>query len=332
MNWVNLQNLLLAFQVVCASFPSAAATETDRDRPRVIRIPDTATVVASWRGKDATLQKGQSLGPWSLMAVIQPGQFRRLAVFEDFSRTNGHLVFTDEHGVTADLPKSSEPTWADQKTLYHGHRLEEVFNSERDLLGDEILAKPGDPDYTEVAACCAPISKMYTYSFVGTHDCLEKVGVSYGGATPNFDPAAYIPEIRKVREAGHVLDGLVGGWLPALRFVYPEKPGDWSELVIYAPMRVEDGNQRVQPVWYRVCRIEGNALRWARYFDSYHPFPPRLDARAESFYEELVAMRAGWEHPLTQGMQIDIPDQRLADMARHSLVREMITRMGAFPK
>ena len=40
-----------------------------------------------------------------------------------------------------------------------------------------------------------------------------------------------------------MLDGLVGGWLPALRFVYPEKPGDWSELVIYAPMRVENGNQ-----------------------------------------------------------------------------------------
>jgi len=113
---------------------------------------------------------------------------------------------------------------------------------------------------------------MYTYSFVGTHDCLEKVGVFYGGITPNFDPAAYIPGIRKVRDAGRVLDGLVGGWLPALRFVYPEKPGDWSELVIYAPMRVENGNQRVQPVWYRVCRVENNALRWVRYFDSYHPF------------------------------------------------------------
>ena len=231
-----------------------------------------------------------------------------------------------------DLPKSSEPTWADPKTLYRGHRLEEVFNSERDLLGEEILAKPGDPDYAEVAACVPPISKMYTYSFVGTHECLEKVGVFYGGITPNFDPAAYILGIRKVRDAGRVLDGLVGGWLPALRFVYPEKPGDWSELVIYAPMRVENGNRRVQPVWYRVCRIEGNQLRWARYFDSYHPFPPRLEANADSFYAELLAMRAGWEHALAQGMQINIPDQHLADLTRHSLVREMMTRIGPFPK
>ena len=129
-----------------------------------------------------------------------------------------------------------------------------------------------------------------------------------------------------------MLDGLVGGWLPALRFVYPENPGDWAELVIYAPMRVENGNPSVQPVWYRVSRIEGNTLRWVRYFDSYHPFPPRMEAKPERFYEELLMMRAGWERALGRGMQIDIPDQRLADLARHSLVREMMTRIRAFPK
>jgi hypothetical protein len=31
-------------------------------------------------------------------------------------------------------------------------------------------------------------------------------------------------------------------------------------------------------------------------------------------------------------MQIDVPDRRLVDMSRHSLVREMMTRVGAFPK
>ncbi len=289
-------------------------------------------MVVTSEAQTSTLQPGQRLGNWTLMTVVRDGLDRPLAVFEDFSQTNGHLLFLDETGVKVDLPKSSEPTWADPKTLYRGHRLEDVFNSERDLLGEEILAKPGDPDYADVAACVPPISKMYTWSFVGTHDCLEKVGVFYGGVTPNFDPAAYIPEIRKVRDAGRVLDGLVGGWLPALRFVYPGKPGDWSELVLYAPMRVENGNQRVQPVWYRVCRVENNALRWARYFDSYHPFPPRLEARSESFYEELLAMRAGWEQALAHGTTIDIPDQRLADLARHSLVREMMTRIGPFPK
>lgn len=332
MNWTRSRIRLLPWLAFCLPLIGAAVADAAIDCPKVIRISGTGTVLAGWQGKEANLQKGQGLGQWVLMALVQPASGGWLAVFEDFSQTNGHLLFADEHGVKVDLPKSSEPTWADPKLLYRGHRLEDVFNSERDLLGEEILAQPGDPDYAEVAACVPPISKMYTYSFVGTHDCLEKVGVFYGGITPNFDPAAYIPEIRKVRDAGQVLNGLVGGWLPALRFVYPEKPGDWSELVLYAPMRVENGNQRVQPVWYRVCRVEGNTLRWARYFDSYHPFPPRLEASPESFYEELLAMRAGWERALAPGMQINIPDQRLADLARHSLVRDMMSRVGPFPK
>jgi hypothetical protein len=326
------RNLVFAIAVGYSAIQGFVLADAGLDGPRVISISGSGTVTARWQGQATRIEMGQSVGKWSLMGVVRGVPQSRLAVFEDFSQTNGHILFADKEGVKVDLPKSSEPTWADPKTLYRGHRLEEVFSSERDLLGEEILAKSGDPEYGEVAACCAPISKMYTWSFVGTHDCLEKVGVFYGGATPNFDPAAYVPEIKKIRDAGHVLDGLVGGWLPALRFAYPEKPGDWSELVIYAPMRVEDGNQRVQPVWYRICRVEGNTLRWVRYFDSYHPFPPRLEAKAASFYEELLNMRAGWEHALAQGMQINIPDQRLADQARHSLVREIITRMGAFPK
>ena len=121
---------------------------------------------------------------------------------------------------------------------------------------------------------------MYTYSFVGTHECMEKVGVFYGGSTPNFDPVAYIPGIRKIRDEGRVLDGLVGGWLPALRFVYPEKPGDWSELVIYAPMRVENGNQRVQPVWYRVCRVEGKHAPLGPLFRFLPPVPAAAGGKA----------------------------------------------------
>jgi hypothetical protein len=310
--------------VICAK----AAT----DGPKVTRIPSDGSVVAAWGGNEVHLQKGEQLGNWSLMAVIRAPSKHPLAVFEDFTQPNGSLLFVDQDGVKVALPKSLEPTWADPKSLYHGHRLEEVFNSEGDLLGEEMLAQAGDPEYTNVAACFAPISKMYTCTFVGTRECMEKVGVFYGGVTPNFDPAAYVPAIRKIRDQGRVLDGLVGGWLPALRFVYPEQAGDWSELVIFAPMRVENGNRHVQPVWYRVSRIESNQLRWVRYFDSYHPFPPRGEIRPESFYEELLSMRAGWNQALAQGMQIQVPDQRLADLARHSLVREMITRVGAFPK
>ena len=332
MNWSRLRDSLLAWVFGCSLLSGFVCANAATEGPKVTHISSDGSVVVSWAGKEVRLEQSQRLGNWSLMAVVRDPSKHRLAVFEDFTQPNGPLLFVDEEGVKVDLPKSLEPTWTDPKSLYHGHSLEEVLNSERDLLGEEMLAQAGDPEYTNVAACFPPISKMYTYTFVGTHECLEKVGVFYRGITPNFDPAAYVPAIRKIRDAGRVLDGLVGGWLPALRFVYPEKAGDWSELIIYAPMRVENGNQRVQPVWYRLSRIEDNRLRWVRYFDSYHPFPPRTEIRAESFYEELLSMRAGWNQALAQGMQIEVPDQRLADLARHSLVREMMTRVGAFPK
>ncbi len=214
-------------------------------------------VEASFEGRSARVEEGRRLGPWTLMAVLPSGPAGPAAVFEDFTREKGRLLFADGNGVQVDLPKSLEPTSADPATLYRGHRLEEVLKGEPDLLGDEVLARPGDPDFDEVAPCFPPIAKMRTYTFVGTPDHVEKVGFQYGGASPNFDPAVYVPAIEKIRDAGRVLDGLVGGWLPVLRFVYPEKAGDWTEMLAFAPFRVENGNDRVQPVWYRMVRVEG---------------------------------------------------------------------------
>jgi len=263
-----------------------------RDCPQVESISAEGTVVARLQGKTYELRCGVWLGDWTLMAVIKPDAKPRQAVFEDFTQLKGRLVFAGEDGTAVELPKSAEPTWAEPGSLYRGHTLEEVFGSDRDLLGEELLANPGDPQYDEVAACFPPISKLRVYTFVGTRECFEKVGIFYGGSTPNFDPAVYVPGIEKIRGAGRVLDGLVGGWLPAVRLVYPEKPGDWSELVAYALMRTENGNNRVQPVWYRVSRIEGNTLKWVRYFDSYHPFPPRGKQHAGVLFYNLERFKA----------------------------------------
>src|SRR5262249_35500480 len=108
--------------------------------------------------------------------------------------------------------------------------------------------------------------------------------------------------------------------------------GIWTELVLFAPPRMDADNPRMQPVWYRLCRVEGNQLKWAQYFDSYLPTPPRGEAKAADFYRDLLAMREAWEQALAGGVQIQLPDERLANQARHSLVRAMITRMGVYPK
>jgi hypothetical protein len=300
---------------------------------KVGRFLNATSVELLLHQRKLTLSIGGQADEWTLMEVVQyrSGKNPSYAVLEDFGKVNGHMLFVGEKGVILGLPKTSEPTWSDHSTVFRGHSAADVKDSRTDLLANEILAKPGDPNYEEIAKVFPPIRKMSVYSFLGTPENADKIAFDYGGRTSNFDPAPYDPPITKIREDGHVKDGLVGGWLPILRFVYPQEDGKWTEMIAFAPFRVSNGNDHIQPVWYRVARVESGKLKWARYIDSYHPFPPRTDYDPKIFYRDLAALDAGWNRILASAMKIDIPDERVANMARFSLVREMMTRVKDFP-
>ena len=338
--------LLFLFALTLTSFslPARAANDSPihqsptRESPirefpiKVMRFADPSTVEVVWNGQTSLLHIGDLCGPWTLMEVIgDVSPAYRSAVFEDFSRQTGHLLIVDAHGVRLDLPKSLEPT-ADSPQLYLGHTLQEVINSPSDLLGDQILSRPGDPDYDEVASVFPPIRRMPAYAFVGTNATMDKVGFTYGGRSPDFDPAAYYPPIRQIRDQGKVWDGLVGGYLPVQRFVYPESPDRWTEMIAFAPFRITNHNDRIQPVWYRIVHVESGAVKWVHYVDSYHPFPPRTGFDPKVFYRDLLDLSDGWRKTLAPAMKIHVPDERLENMARFALVRDLMTRVGDFPK
>ena len=288
------------------------------------------------------------------------------AVYEDFRTITGSMLVIGADGSRRELTKTAEPTWADGE-LYLGHPLAEVQASHVDLLGREFLAAPGDPQYAAVAAAIAPItlSGTGTYTFVGTGHSPDKVGIEYGGKTAYFDPAAHLPQIADLRADGRVLDGIVGGFLPVLRFVYPEgheyapqgegaapegheyaPQGEgaapeghgpdgsaaWCELVVFASLRPPE-NRQVQPTWYRVLRVVDGAPTEIGYFDTFEPYPPR-DGSADpaAFYRELLELADHTATSLDPGMHVTLPDGRLADLARHSLVRAAITRIDGYPK
>src|ERR1035437_8497236 len=101
------------------------------------------------------------------------------------------------------------------------------------------------------------------------------------------------------------------------------------EMIAFAPLRISNGNERIQPVWYRVVRVENGTFKWARYIDSYHPFPPRTDYDPKIFYRDVANLNDGWMKRLAPAMKINLPDERVANMARFSLVRDMMTRARA---
>ena len=65
------------------------------DGPKVISISGSGMVTADWGGKATRIERGQAVGQWTLMAVVRGVPDGQLAVFEDFSQTNGHLLFVD---------------------------------------------------------------------------------------------------------------------------------------------------------------------------------------------------------------------------------------------
>ena len=300
---------------------------------KALRFPTSSTVEISLGGHTSVLHMNERLGNWTLMELIpSTPDHPATAILEDFSSYTGHLIVVDQRGVELDLPKSGEPTSNDPTKLYLGHSLKEVIESNTDLLGNEILARDGDPDYDEISSIFPPIRRMPTYSFVGTNATMDKVGFTYGGRSPDFDPAPYDPAIIPIREQGKVLDGLVGGYLPIVRFVYPESPDAWTEMVAFAPPRIVNGNDRFQPVWYRIVHIEQGSVKWSHYIDSYHPFPPRTEYDSKLFYADLIALNDSWQKTLGPAMKIHVPDERVENMAQFGLVRDLITRVGDFPK
>jgi hypothetical protein len=299
---------------------------------RVEGISPGGEVTAERAGQQTRLRVGEKIGPWTLMAVIDTPPQSHAAVFEDFTEPGGPIVVVDASGGRTDFPKSLAPSAAEAGRAYRGHSLADVLDRDEDLLGREILALPGDPNFADIAACFPPIARMSTYTFVGTPDSFDKVGFAYGGRSPAFDPAIFEPRIRHWREQHRVQDGLVGGWLPVVRFVYPESSGTWTEMLAFAPMRMVNDNRWAQPVWYRVVRVEKGALAWVHYIDTYVPFPPRGEETAPPFFEALLDLRDDWRAALAPAMEVHVPEQWSADLARHSLVRALITPAGDEPR
>lgn len=260
------------------------------------------------------------------MATIEDGT----AIWEDFSSHEGGLAFVRPDGSTDIWPKTAVGAGATPSTTGRGTTLDEVLHSDHDVLGRRMLEGEADPEFGKVADALPPIRRMPQYAFVGTDHNADKTVFERGGRSPNFDPAIVEPGIAAARDRDDVLDGLVGGWLPVVRFVYQDGP-HWWEYVAFAPTTGD--HPTVQRVWHRVARIEDGRPVRVQYVDTYPPASPRTEpADARLFYPDLLACARSWQRVLADAPTIDVPDERLVAQARHSLVRARITRVGDFPK
>ncbi len=285
---------------------------------QIMRFVDADTVELLY-GKDLkVVRRGDVFNDHTLTAIL-PGD---CVVLEDGRAIDGHMLIVDATGVRYDLIRTAESTAGDYSQGFLGHSQDEVRASPVDLLGDAILAQAGDPQYDAIAAVFPPIRNTDDgiYNFIGSYKAAATIPFAYGGRSPHFDPATGQPALEAIRAAGRVRDGLVGGYLPCLRFVYPEADGAWTELIAFAPFETTS-----VAAWYRLTRYENAKPGESRYFGK------GIDAAADTtaaqdFYRDLVALKTGWDQVLQPAMSLDVPDARLTNMARHSLIRLLMSK------
>jgi hypothetical protein len=262
------------------------------------------------------------------MAVLREPQ-GGAAVFENVEERKGDIVYVGQQGVFLTLPKSLEPTSAAPSSLYRGKTMDEIGKARADVLGAELLAGNSDPSYADVAAALPPLRVP---TFVGTRHSDEKPTYDYGGFSDEIylDAGKIFTEIQDARNKHDVWEGLVGGWLPVVRFVFPVSEQRYWEETIFADE--EPGHFWTQPVWYRVLLVDGGQLKEAHYFYHHLPFPPRGEPAAADFYQALLNVHAVWKRDLDPPMKVDVPDARILDFCKRSLSLEMITRVEDHPK
>ena len=84
-------------------------------------------------------------------------------------------------------------------------------------------------------------------------------------------------------EQGKVYDGLVGGWMPAVRKVIPLSEGAYREVIVFGD--VEANDKFIVQTWHRTAQVENGKVTKVAYGYSYPAFPAGAPgSKPEEFY------------------------------------------------
>lgn len=260
-------------------------------------------------------------------------------VYEDLRSRDGSITFLSEQGSRV-LRTSAEASFPEALTPYLGLDLKAIGTSAPDLLAERLLRGGGDPDPEMVKAAAPPQGSKPTPgpswrlpwdTFVGTKECLDTMPVFATGSTRTYHPIQYFPEAGQ-NAARKRFDGLVGGWMPAVRKVMPAGEHAYDEVIVFGAVEARD--RFIVQTWHRTSRIENGKMVKVVYGYSYPPFPPRReDPRAEEFYRALLIFAGYWDNLLRDFAPASLPNNAWIDMSKHAFAKELMVRPGGvYPK
>jgi hypothetical protein len=297
----------------------------------------TSAPNAHSRGSKATAPV--SVEGYTLLAEFKAG-VNSWKVYEDLRTREGSLVFLSSSGETSSetrvLTKSAEASMP-EGSPYLGLALKDIGPSSPDLLADHLL-QDGDPDPEKVKSAAPPMAsadknpRRWT-TFVGTKEAYDVTPVYRSGSTRTYHPIQYSPELRNALKNGRLYDGLVGGWMPAVRKVIPVSENVYWEAIVFGDVGTNK-NKYIVHTWHRTVQIDSGKIAKVVYGHSYPAYPPgREDPAPEEFYRSLLAFAEYWDEQLHDFVPVSVPQNVWVDMSKHSFAKELMTRPGGlYPK
>ncbi len=326
-----LQSLAIASAAVNA-LPGAAAGET------AVPVAPPATRLDETEGAASELD----VEGHTLVCTFRQGA-AEWKVYEDLRSREGVMTLAASSGHNHVLAKSAEANFPGSGPPYLGLKLADIGMAGPDLLADRLL-RDGDPDPQQVKSAAPPMGSAPPVTpyerpawntIVGTKECMDTMPVYPSGSTRTYHPVQYFPEITQAA-AGKRYEGLLGGWMPAVRKVFPAADGDSSgghyEVVVFGDVSAHD--KFIVQTWHRTAHVQDGKIVKVQYGYSYPSYPPaREDPSPEAFYAALLEFTLYWQKQLRDFAPVALPDQSLADMARYAFAKELMVRPGGvYPK
>ena len=260
-------------------------------------------------------------------------------VYEDLRTRDGVITFVSSAGARV-FTKTAEASFAEERTPYLALSLKEIGMSPRDLLADRLLDGGNDPDPEQVKSAAPPLGSVQSTgpswrlpwdTFVGTKECSDTMPVFATGSTRTYHPVQYFPEDNR-KKGGKRFDGLVGGWMPAVRKVMPISDTAHDEVIVFGDTQAN--HKFIVQTWHRTARIENGKITKAVYGYSYPEFPPnRTNPAPEEFYRALLIFAGYWENLLLDFAPTSLPSDVWIDMSKHAFAKELMVRPGGvYPK
>lgn len=296
-------------------------------------------------------------------------------VCEDFSQLNGTLTLLSKPGSSTPLRLSKRLYAQNTIPTFANTTLHALNAAPDDLMGNAFLklaaAEGRDVSYDEILNALPPILSGWgskpTFGYAGQHTFTGSREASVDlvfdhkgdcGQWTGFPRPVTV--INEPIDTGNVFEGLLGGELPILVWVFPIKPPDGKNETmngnerpdVLAAAQVAQGcrwemtvapvadvqHNHEQPAFFRFVRICGKEMSGAPLYYDTNIYTPDYRPPAEAFYRTVFGQRTYWSDTWkTEGvLSLSLPNAggsdgtMLRDQMLHSLLRDMITRVDTF--